>query len=84
MVYAHMDEKTRITLTKEVANRYSTEDFIIVPMKNELLIIPISKDPLKALQEEGKKLPKNLSPKDLKKIAIEEAEKEIMSKFKKR
>ncbi len=81
MVYAHMDEKTRITLTKEVASHYDTEDFVVVPMKNEILLIPVSKDPIKSLQEEGKKIPKDLSIKDLRRLASEEAEKEILSRL---
>ena len=84
MVYARMDEKTRITLTKEVASRYSSDEFVIVPMKNEILLIPVSKDPLKALQEEGKKIPKHLTVADLKKIARQEMEKEIKERLKRR
>jgi hypothetical protein len=38
-----------------------------------------SKDALKALQEEGKKIPKTLTLKDIKGIILEEAEKEALS-----
>ena len=46
--------------------------------------IPVSKDPIKALQEEGKKIPKHLTIADLKRMAREEAEKEALSNIKKR
>ncbi|MBB5254197.1 hypothetical protein [Sulfurisphaera ohwakuensis] len=40
------------------------------------MLIPRVKDPIKTLEDEGKKLP-NLDIKELKKIIREEAEKEI-------
>lgn len=74
MVYAKMDSKTRITLTREVADEYG-EEFEIVRAKGELILIPYAKDPLKALQQEGKKIPKDLTSEDLRKIVNEELEK---------
>ncbi|MDO8553986.1 MAG: AbrB family transcriptional regulator [Candidatus Micrarchaeota archaeon] len=77
MTYAHVDDKARICLTREVVEQYG-EEFVIVPAKGEVILIPVSKNPLKALQEEGKKIPKNLTVKDLKRMIHEEAEKEAM------
>jgi len=82
MVYVHVDEKARICLTKEIVEQYGKE-FALVPAKNEIILIPISKDPLKSLQAEGKKIPKHLTVADLKKMAREEAEKEALTHLKK-
>ena len=83
MVFAQVDEKARICITRELVNQYG-EDFIIVPAKNEILLIPVSKNPLKALQEEGKKIPKGLGLKELKKMIREDAEKEALENMKSR
>lgn len=83
MTYAHVDEKARICLTRDIIDQYGQE-FIIVPAKGEIILIPVSKDPLKALQEEGKKIPKNLSAADLKRIAFEEAERQALLKLRRR
>ena len=81
MVYVYADEKARVCLTKDIIDQYGKE-FVLVPAKDEIILIPVSKDPLKALQEEGKKIPKHLSAQDLKKIARDEAEREAMSSLK--
>lgn len=52
------------------------KDFIAVPMRDRTLIIPLSKNPLKRLQEEGKKISKHLTVAQIKQMALEEAEKE--------
>ena len=83
MDYLHADEKARVCLTKEVVDRYG-RDFVLVPAKGEIILIPVSKDPIQALQEEGKKIPKHLTIADLKRMAGEEAEKEALSNIKKR
>ena len=83
MTYVHVDDKARICLTREIVDQYGQE-FMIVPAKGEIILIPVSKDPLKALQEEGKKIPKNLTASDLKKIALEEAERQALSKLRRR
>ena len=49
------DSKHRIGLGKSVVEEYG-ERFVIVRLPNEILLRPVTKDPLKALQEEGKKL----------------------------
>ena len=49
------DSKNRISLGKDLIEEYG-ERFVIVRLPNEILLKPVSKDPLKALQEEGKKL----------------------------
>lgn len=77
MVYVHADDKSRVSLTKEIVDRYG-RDFIIVPSKDEILLIPVPEDAIKALQEEGKKIPKSLSMSDLKKMIRQEVEKEVL------
>jgi hypothetical protein len=49
------DNKHRISLGKDVIEEYG-EKFVIVRLPNEILLKPVPKDPLKALQNEGKKL----------------------------
>lgn len=78
MVHVHADEKARVCLTREVIERYG-QDFVLVPAKNELILIPVSKNPLKSFQEEGKKISPHLTVKDLKRMINEEAEMEALS-----
>lgn len=80
MTYANVDDKARICLTREIVDRYGRE-FVIVPAKDEILLIPVSNDPLKALQEEGKKIPKNLTVADLKFALRKRAKKNAMGKL---
>ena len=49
-----LDSKRRITFPKDIAEKYGTM-FIIVRLRDEVLLKPIPKDPIKALQKEGKK-----------------------------
>jgi DNA-binding transcriptional regulator/RsmH inhibitor MraZ len=62
------DDRGRILLPKDVRNAYG-EEFVLVKAPNEIVLIPVPKDPLKTLQEEGKKLPKDVSVAELKKLA---------------
>ncbi|MBI2085430.1 MAG: hypothetical protein HYT71_02870 [Candidatus Aenigmarchaeota archaeon] len=71
------DERGRITIGKEAADKLGRK-FHVVVMPREIVLIPVSKNPLKELAELGKKIPKNLKLDDLKKIAEEEAVKEAM------
>jgi len=75
------DERGRVTLGKDVADKYGKK-FAMVKMPGEIVLIPIPDDPLKSLQEEGKKIPAHMSVKDLKRIALEEATKEAMGNLK--
>jgi hypothetical protein len=83
MSYATVDEKARICLTKEIADRYGRR-FVIVPAKGEVILVPVSEDPIKALQEEGKKIPKGLSISDIKRMARERGKKEALGNLRKR
>lgn len=50
-----LDSKRRITFPKDIVDKYGTV-FAIVRLRDEVLLKPMPKDPLKALQKEGKKL----------------------------
>ncbi len=50
-----LDSKRRITFPKDIPEKYGTV-FAIVRLRDEVLLKPMPKDPLKALQKEGKKL----------------------------
>lgn len=79
MAYTIVDEKARICLTKEIVDRYGKR-FVIVPAKGEIILIPVSDDPLKSLQEEGKKIPKNLAVQEIRKKARKDLENEVFKK----
>ncbi len=76
MTYTSVDEKARICLTKEIVDKYGKR-FVIVPAKGEIILIPVSDDPIKALQEEGKKIPAHLTIAEIKRMARQAAKKEI-------
>ncbi|MDE1823262.1 MAG: AbrB family transcriptional regulator [Candidatus Micrarchaeota archaeon] len=73
-----MDDQGRIYLPKKVKEGMGRR-FFAFKMRGELILVPIPEDPVKDLQEQGKKLPKNISIKTLRKEAYEEAMKEAMS-----
>lgn len=76
-----MDERGRITLGKKIGKRYGRR-FIVVPGNGEVVLMPAlrNKDPVKGLEEWGRKTGINRhSIKELRKIAMEEAEKEALS-----
>lgn len=49
-----LDNKRRITFPKDITEKYGTA-FVIVRLKDEVLLKPMPKDPVKALQKEGRK-----------------------------
>jgi hypothetical protein len=69
------DQRGRICLGRKIIEKYGTE-FIIIPMTKEIILLPLIQDPIKGLQEEGKKLPK-LSIKQLRQEILKEAFKEL-------
>lgn len=71
MVRVKPDERRRITLSKEVMEM--ADEFELIRVREEVVLIPIPRDPIKALQEEGKKIPAHLSIKDLKRMARKRA-----------
>ncbi|MBI2076242.1 MAG: AbrB/MazE/SpoVT family DNA-binding domain-containing protein [Candidatus Aenigmarchaeota archaeon] len=62
------DERGRLTLGRDVTERFGKK-FHVVMMPREVVLIPISKDPLKSLKEEGKKIPQGLSLEDTRTLA---------------
>jgi len=78
------DERGRIVLPKDTRERYGDE-YIVIKIPGEIILKPVSKeDPLKLLQKEGKKLPKNLSVVELKKQAREQAIKDFLEGVKRK
>jgi hypothetical protein len=74
-----MDQRGRVTLGKKLAKRYGKR-FTVVPAQNEIILVPKTKDPIRSLQEWGKKAGINkFSMKEIKKIISEEAVKELLS-----
>ncbi|MFP3203595.1 MAG: AbrB family transcriptional regulator [Sulfolobus sp.] len=71
-----VDKKGRVYLPKEVREKFKSEEFFLVTLPSGILLVPRVDDPLKALEEEGKKLP-NVDIKVLRKVIREEAEKEV-------
>lgn len=83
MANVKLDDRGRLLLTKEIREKYGDE-FVIVEAPGEIVLLPVPKDPLKSLREEGKKLPKDMSVKDLKKMARKLALKEVLDEAKER
>ena len=50
-----LDSKRRITFPKDIKDKYGNS-FAIVRLRDEVLLKPMPKDPVKALQKEGRKL----------------------------
>lgn len=76
-ILVKLDKKGGLYLPKEIRNKFNVDEFYISVVPEGILLVPRVKDPIKVLEEEGKKLPQNLSIEKLKKKALEEAEKEI-------
>jgi AbrB family looped-hinge helix DNA binding protein len=74
-VLIKVDKKGRVYLPKEVRDKFKSEEFFLVTLPSGILLVPRVDDPLKALEEEGKKLP-NVDIKVLRRVIQEEAEKE--------
>ncbi len=75
-----LDERRRITLPKDVVED-SEQQFVAIKTKDGILLKTLPKDPIAALQKEGEKIPKNLTVADLKKLAREAAEEEVLGKL---
>ena len=76
MVLVKSDDRRRITLSKEISE--IADEFELIRVRDEILLIPIPKDPLAAFEKEGKKIPKNLTIQDIKKKIREVALKEVL------
>lgn len=76
-----MDSRGRITIGEKMAKKYGRK-FLVVPMPKEILLVPRTKDPLKELQEWGRKAGVGkYSLKQIKKMAEEQAYEEIDKKL---
>ena len=75
---ARLDRWGRVYLPKEVREKYKANEFYIVDLPYGIVLVPRVEDPLRALEEEGKKLP-GLSIAELKKAIREEAERDAGS-----
>lgn len=71
-----VDKKGRVYLPKDVREKFGSDEFFLVTLPSGILLVPKIDDPLRALEEEGKKLPK-ADIKALRKDIEEEAEKEV-------
>lgn len=69
-----MDERRRITLPKELVED-STQEFVAIKVKGDIILKPLPKDPIATLQKLGEKL-KGHSRKELRRMAYEEGLKE--------
>lgn len=78
MKAAFADERGRITLGAKVVERYGKK-FAVVETPGDIVLVPISKDPLAELRRLGKEAGiDRYTIKELRKMALEEAEKEAM------
>jgi hypothetical protein len=80
MQTALMDDRGRVTVGKKISKKYGKEFFIVEGI-NEVILVPTSKDPLKDLQEWGRKARfRNMTPNKIRRLAEEQAYKEIKAK----
>lgn len=75
-----MDRERRIYLPKALGESIKNKRFFLVKMIDRIVLIPIPEDPIKDLEELGKKLPKK-SLKSFKKEIAEEAEKDVSKRL---
>ena len=75
------DERRRITLPKELAEE--GDEFIAIKVRDEIILKPLIKDPIKTFEKLGEKL-RGLSIGEIKKRAREEAEKQAMERYARR
>ena len=80
MIVSKLDDRGRLLIAKETRDKYGDE-FVVVEAPGEVILLPVPKDALKALEDEGKKLPANMSISEIKKRAHERALKELTEKM---
>ncbi len=79
MRMAFADNRGRVTLGSKIVDEYGKK-FAIVRHRKEIVLVPIPKDPLAELRRLGKAAGiDRFTIKELRKMAIEEAEKEAFS-----
>lgn len=69
------DNRGRVYLGKKIREKYG-ETFIILEDKDKLILVPVSNEPIKDLEELGTQLPRK-SLKALRKDILKEAKKEV-------
>ena len=72
MSFSTLDKKGRLMIEKRLRERYGSE-FEVVAVRDEIVLMPVPKNPLMALREEGRKLPKELTAGELKNKARDHA-----------
>ncbi|MBI2674927.1 MAG: AbrB/MazE/SpoVT family DNA-binding domain-containing protein [Candidatus Aenigmarchaeota archaeon] len=83
MATLRLDDRGRLLLSKETRKKYGDE-FAVVQAPGEIVLIPVPRDPLRALKQEGRRLPKGLSIAEIKRKARDHAMKEILEEAGKR
>lgn len=81
---SRLDDKGRLVIEKGLRDKYGNE-FVVIDGMDEIVLKPVPKgDPLKRWRELGKKIPRHLSVADLKRMAREQALKEVLDEEKER
>ncbi len=79
-----MDERGRITIGTKRVSKYGKR-FFVVDLPDEIVLVPRPEDPIKAMQEWGKKINiGRVSAEKINKMAEEEAYKEIRQRERRR
>ncbi len=82
MRVAFADDRGRVTLGSKIVGKHGKK-FAVVETVDDIILIPIPKDPIAALRELGRKAGiDKYSIKELRKMALEEAEKEALEGLK--
>ncbi|MDE1874250.1 MAG: hypothetical protein KGI04_04000 [Candidatus Micrarchaeota archaeon] len=78
-----MDSRGRVTVGLKLGKKFGRK-FFVVPMPNEIALIPVPEDPVKNLQEMWEKAGLNkYTRKQLRNMAEKEAEKEALEGWRK-
>lgn len=66
------DERRRVTLPADAVKRYG-QKFVAIETDKGILLKPLPRDPIKALEAEGRKIPKGVTIEAMKKETSKEA-----------
>ncbi|MBU2464605.1 MAG: AbrB family transcriptional regulator [Candidatus Edwardsbacteria bacterium] len=70
------DQRGRICLGKKIVDMYG-KDFTLITSASEIILLPAISDPIGELQEQGKKLPKKATIKQLRQEIIDQCLKDM-------
>ncbi|OGF01647.1 MAG: hypothetical protein A2509_03125 [Candidatus Edwardsbacteria bacterium RIFOXYD12_FULL_50_11] len=70
------DPRGRICLGKKIIDIYG-KDFIVITFASEIILLPAISDPIGELQEQGKKLPKKATIKQLRQEILDQSLKDM-------